>query len=90
MGRGGEYSRLGSWLCLILCGFESGSGLCGSVCVPLCRSITGWFGVIAYGVCLVFVGASICVVLLGVVAPAMSCGRFLLCTLLGEGLVFFV
>ena len=64
--------------------------MCGSVCVPLCRSITGWFGVIAYGVCLVFVGASICVVLLGVVAPAMSCGRFLLCTLLGEGLVFFV
>ena len=57
-------------------------------CVPMCRSITGLFGVITYGVCLVFVGASICVVLLGVVAPAMSCGRFLLWTLLGEGFVF--
>ena len=58
---------------------------------PLCAIVSehsGLVGVIACGVCLVFVGALICVVLLGVVAPAMSCGRFLLCTLLGEGLVF--
>ena len=66
----------------------------GRVCVgPLCAYVSehsGSFGVCSCGVRLVFVGASACAVLLGVVAPAMSCGRFLLCTLLGEGLVFFV
>ena len=52
----------------------------GRVCVgPLCAYVSehsGSFGVCSCGVRLVFVGASVCAVLLGVVAPAMSCGRF--------------
>ena len=58
---------------------------------PRCAYVSehSWFvWVVAFGVCSVFVGASVCAVLLGVVALAVSCSRFLPCTLLCEGLVF--
>ena len=51
---------------------------------PRCAYVSehSWFvWVVAFGVCSVFVGASVCAVLLGVAALAMSCSRF--CLVLG-------